>query len=127
MVLRPSVAEILQPPERLSLWHKVFSRFFLWVWLFSLITVCSGLAMIYLYGGVNHLPMHIHVMLLAGGTMFVIFVYLYFTQFKPFVSAVSAQDWPQAAEILATIRKLVATNLSLAATIFAVLMLGQVL
>lgn len=127
MVLRPSAAEALQPPERLSLWNKVFSRFFNWVWLFSLTTVCSGLAMIYLYGGTAHLPLHIHIMLLAGSSMLVVFIYLYFTQFKPFAAAVSAQAWPQAAAILGTIRKLVATNLLFAALIFAVLMLGQLL
>ena len=28
VILRPSAADILQPPERLRLWDKVFSRFF---------------------------------------------------------------------------------------------------
>ncbi|MGV8935022.1 MAG: hypothetical protein ACOH1I_10380 [Gallionellaceae bacterium] len=32
VVLRPSAAEVLQPPERLRLWDKAFNLFFNWVW-----------------------------------------------------------------------------------------------
>src|ERR1700675_1888451 len=32
MVLRPSTGP-LEPAVRLALWHRVFSRFFAWVWL----------------------------------------------------------------------------------------------
>ncbi len=127
MVLRPSAAKMLQAPERLGLWNDVFNRFFKWVWLFSLLTVFSGLYLIHLYGGMGNVSHAVHVMLLLGCVMQGIFVYLFFAVYRPFVAAVQAQDWPRAGAILGTIRKLVATNLALAAAIFAVLELGQLL
>lgn len=127
MVLRPSAAKMLQAPERLGLWNDVFARFFKWVWLFSLLTVFSGLYLIHLYGGMGNVSHAVHVMLLLGVLMLGIFVYLFFALYRPFAAAVQAQDWPRAGALLGSIRKLVATNLALASAIFAALMLGQLL
>ncbi len=33
MALRPAAAQVLEPPQRLSLWIESFKRFFVWVWL----------------------------------------------------------------------------------------------
>jgi uncharacterized membrane protein len=125
MVLRPSAAETLQPPERLQLWDKVFSRFFNWVWLASFLTLVSGLYMVYLYGGVLHVPHYVYLMLLSGIAMLLIFVYVFFGQYVRFNLAVAAKDWPKAATILATIRKLVAANLLLGTLTFVVVEFGR--
>ena len=56
MILRPSAAEVLQPPERLQLWNKVFSVFFKWVWVAILLILASGFLMIHQFGGMLLIP-----------------------------------------------------------------------
>ena len=120
VVLRPSAAEVLQPPERLQLWNNVFSRFFNWVWASSLLTVSSGIIMIIQFGGMAIVPRYIHAMLMLGTIMLGIFAYVFFGQYRYFRISVAAKDWPKAASILATIRKLIATNLLIGFSIFAI-------
>ncbi len=51
VVLRPGMSP-LEPAIRLPLWHRVFSRFFLWVWLSIAVLLASGFAMVFLgFGG----------------------------------------------------------------------------
>lgn len=125
MVLRPSAAEVLQPPERLQLWDKVFSRFFNWVWGVTFLMLVSGLYMIYLYGGVRHVPHYVYLMLLLGSAMLVIFIYVFFGLYVRFNLAVAAKDWSKAAAILATVRKFIATNLLIGMATFAVVAFRQ--
>lgn len=124
MVLRPTAAEVLQPPERLRLWDKAFSRFFNWVWLAIFLFLTTGFYMIYLLGGLSQAPGYVHLMLMLGLTMVLIFIYLFFRQYVPFNLRVAKQDWAKAGEILANIRKLVAVNLILGMLTFAVAILG---
>ncbi len=125
MVLRPSAVEVLLPPERLRLWDKVFSRFFNWVWLAIFLLLVSGFYMIYLLGGIAHAPRHVHWMLLLGIAMVLIFMYVFFVCYVRLNLLVAAQDWPKAGEVLATIRKLVAVNLSLGLLTVAVAIIGR--
>jgi len=125
VVLRPSAAEILQPPERLKLWDKVFSQFFNWVWLAVFLVLVSGFYMVYLYGGFAHLPMFINLMLLMGLAMVAIYVYVFFKCFAPFSRLVSKQEWPAAGGMLATIRKLVGLNLSIGLLTIVVALFGK--
>ena len=125
MVLRPSAAEVLQPPERLQLWNKVFSLFFKWVWLAIFLILASGFSMIHQFGGMLLVPKYIHEMLLLGSVMMAIFAYVFFVPYANFKLAVSATDWPKAGAILATIRKLVATNLLLGVLTFIVVELSR--
>lgn len=125
MVLRPVAAEVLQPPERLQLWNKVFSHFFKYVWGTILFILTSGLYMMHLYGSMSAVPYFVHIMLLLGLTMMVIFGYVFYAQYKKFSRAAAAKEWPQAGAILATIRKLIATNLSLGILTFAVVEIGR--
>jgi uncharacterized membrane protein len=127
MVLRPSAAEVLQPPERLRLWDKVFSRFFKWVWLALILVLVSGLFMIMLYGGMALVPRYIHVMLLLGIVMALVFGYVFFACYKSFGRMVEAQEWQQAGAMLAKIRKLVAVNLAIGLLTIAVAVLGTML
>jgi uncharacterized membrane protein len=125
VVLRPSAAEVLQPPERLRLWDKVFSGFFNWVWAAIFLVLVSGLYMIYLLGGFAHVPMYINLMLLMGTAMMLIFVYVFFKCYVPFNQLVKAQDWPKAGAMLATIRKLVAVNTTIGLLTIAVVLIGR--
>lgn len=125
MVLRPSALEVLPPPERLRLWDKVFTRFFNWVWLAIFLLLVSGFYMIYLFGGIAHAPRHVHWMLLLGIAMVLIFMYVFFVCYVRFNLLVAAQDWLKAGEVLATIRKLIAVNLSLGLLTVAVAIIGR--
>ncbi len=125
MVLRPSAVEVLPPPERLRLWDKVFTRFFNWVWLAIFLLLVSGFYMIYLFGGIAHAPRHVHWMLLLGIAMVLIFTYVFFVCYVRLNLLVAAQDWPKAGVVLATIRKLVAVNLSLGLLTIAVAIVGR--
>lgn len=125
VVLRPSAAEILQPPERLRLWDKVFDRFFNWVWLAVFLLLTSGFYMIYLFGGLGHVARYVHLMLLLGIVMMLVFMYVYFVCTVRFGLLVADQDWPKAGEMLAVIRKLIAVNLSIGLLTVAVVMVGR--
>lgn len=125
VVLRPSAAEVLQPPERLRLWDKVFSTFFNWVWAAIFLVLVSGFYMIYLLGGFAHVPMYINLMLLLGTVMMLIFVYVFFKCYVPFNQLVKAQNWPGAGAMLATIRKLVAVNTTIGLLTIAVVLIGR--
>lgn len=125
VVLRPSAAEILQPPERLRLWDKVFKQFFNWVWLAVFLVLVSGFYTIYLMGGFAGLPMYINLMMLLGIIMMLIYVYVFFKCYVPFNRQVAKQEWPAAGAMLATIRKLVALNLSIGLLTVAVVIIGR--
>ena len=125
VVLRPSAAEVLQPPERLRLWDKVFSRFFNWVWLGIFLVLVSGFYMIYLFGGFASLPLYINLMLLLGLVMMLIYVYVFFKCYVQFNRLVAKQAWPAAGAMLGTIRKLVGLNLSIGMLTIAVAIIGR--
>lgn len=125
VVLRPSAAEILQAPERLRLWDKVFGRFFNWVWLAVFLVLVSGFYMIYLIGGFANLPLYINLMLLLGIVMTMIYVYVFFKCYVQFNRLVARQEWPAAGAVLGTIRQLVGLNLTIGLLTVAVAMIGR--
>jgi len=104
----------LDPPQRLQLWAGVFKRFFPWVWMAIVILLVSGYWLIFRsYGGFSELPAHVHVMHLIGWVMVLLFVYLYYKLYPPFVAAVKAESWPEAGSALNRIRHVVLVNLIL--------------
>ena len=125
VVLRPSAAEVLQPPERLRLWDKVFSRFFNWVWLAIFLVLVSGFYMIYLYGGFKSLPLFINLMFLLGIVMVLIYVYVFFKCYAQFTRMVSKQEWPAAGAMLGKIRQMVGLNLSIGLLTVGVALIGR--
>ena len=125
VILRPGAAEILQPPERLRLWDAVFGRFFTWVWPAVFLLLASGFYMVYLFGGFASLPIYINVMLLMGLVMAMIYVYVFFKCFSPFNRFVAKQEWPAAAAMLGTIRKLVGLNLGIGLLTVVVASVGK--
>jgi uncharacterized membrane protein len=113
MVLRPSTGP-LEPAVRLALWHRVFSRFFAWVWLCVAVLLVSGFAMVFLgFGGFAAVGKYVHVMMAVGVLMMLIYAYLYFAPWQRFRRAVEAADWPTAAKNIDQIRLLVTVNLVL--------------
>ncbi len=125
MVLRPGIGQLLKLPERMRLWDRVFNRFFKWVWLAVFLLLATGFYMIYLYGGMSSMPRFIHLMLLSGIVMMLIFVYIFFGCYVHFNQLVEEKEWHQAEEKLVTIRKLVAVNLFIGLLTIAVAIIGR--
>jgi uncharacterized membrane protein len=113
MVLRSSAGP-LEPALRLPLWHRVFGRFFPWVWASIVALLASGYGMVFLgFGGFQGVGLHVHVMQTTGIIMVLLFLHLFFAPWRRFQSAIAAGDLPTAGRNLETIRILVATNLVL--------------
>jgi len=111
--LRPVVLAQLEGPQRLRLWNGVFGRFFPWVWLSVLLLLASGHGLIYAFGGVRAVPMHVHLMTGVGYLMAAIFAFIYFVPYARLRRAVAAEDWKAGAAAQDLIRRLVGTNLAL--------------
>jgi uncharacterized membrane protein len=124
VALRPAAVETLEPPQRLRLWDAVFRRFFHWVWGAVGALLVSGLYMVYLYGGMVHVALYVHVMLVLGLVMMLIFVYVFFALYVPLRLNVSNQSWKDAGELLGRIRKLIKINLMLGLLIVVVVVIG---
>lgn len=116
MVLRPTAAVQLPPEQRLPLWTQVFRLFFIWVWVAIVTLLLTGFWMIHLLGGmggVDGVGIHVHIMLLIGIFMMLIFMHVYFNPFKKLRWAVAEHDWIAGRNALTQIRKLVLLNLVL--------------
>src|SRR5680860_1184499 len=113
MVLRQSVGP-LEPGVRLALWHRIFRRFFPWVWASIVLLLVSGYGMLFLYfGGFAGAGLHVHLMQGTGIVMMLLFVHLFFVPWRRFGHAVEREAVPEAAKELAQIRRIVAINLML--------------
>ena len=99
---------------RLPLWHRVFQRFFPWVWACVVAILASGYAMVILgFGGFAAAPVYVNAMMLLGIAMASIFWYIYFGPWPRFAQAVPAADWIAAEKAIARIRAMVRVNLTL--------------
>jgi len=125
VVLRPAAVEVLEPPQRLRLWDAVFRSFFNWVWGSVAALLVSGLYMVYLYGGIAHVARHVHIMLVMGLVMMLIFGYVFFSCYVPLSLHVGSQRWKEAGELLGKIRKLIAVNLALGLLIVCEVLIGM--
>jgi uncharacterized membrane protein len=97
--LRPALGD-LTPQMRLPLWESVFARFFNWV----------GASVE--FGG-GHALWPLHAMAGLGIVMMLIFGHIRFGVFPRIRRAVQAQNWPDGARAVATVRRLVVINLVL--------------
>jgi len=112
VILRPVAADILDPPERLTLMLRVFNRFFPWVWLSVISLWASGLWILAaLLGG--HAGGHVHAMMGVAAVMTALFTYIWFVPYLRMRAAVTVADWSTAGASLAVIRKVILTNLIL--------------
>lgn len=124
VVLRPAAVAVLEPPHRLKLWDAVFGRFFVWVWASIALLLISGLYMIHLYGGMDHVGPHVHIMLALGIAMIAIYGHVYFALYRKLNRFVTGQNWKEAGEMLGKIRKMVALNLALGLLTICVAVVG---
>lgn len=111
--LRPAAASLLEPPLRLSLWAQTFRRFFIWVWFAVVLIPVSGHVMIYMSGGLASVGTHVHIMLVSGYLMIVLFMHVYFAPYKRLKRAVAENNWQEAGRNLNRIRRIVGINIIL--------------
>ena len=122
--LRPAAVEVLEPPLRLTLWARVFDRFFPAVWVTIALILGSGFAMAWRFGS-NLWPHHVLAMLGLGGLMMLVFFDVFFLRFPRLKRAVQEKNWPAGGAALGMIRQRVGLNLLLGAMTVAVATLGR--
>ncbi|MBI3143918.1 MAG: CopD family protein [Pseudogulbenkiania sp.] len=122
--LRPSAAELLEPPQRLRLWQRVFARFFVWVWGAVMLIPLSGLILLGRVGFAAA-PLNWHLMLASGLIMIAIYLYVVTGPYATLKRAVAAEDWKAGGAALNRIRQAVGTNLALGVLTIALATLGR--
>jgi len=113
MCLRPVAATLLEPPLRLQLWSRTFTRFFVWVWIAVVLIPVSGHAMIIMSGGSGNVGMHVHIMSGSGYLMIALFLHVFFAPYRRLKRAVVESDWQEAGRNLNQIRRIVGINILL--------------
>jgi len=126
MAMRPAATKLLEPAQRLPLWAATFTHFFPWVWTSVALILVSGIYMLVNLGGFSG-PHYIHVMMLLGIVMMLIFGHVYFAPFRKLKRYSALKDWPQAGSALNQIRMLVGINLLLGIVTVTVASVGAVL
>lgn len=122
VAVRPTVAEVLEPPQRLKLWTGIFRRFFPWVWAAVALLFATGF---YMMGQMTPVRAYVLAMAAIGVVMSAIFMHIFFAPFGKLKRAVAAEDWKSGAAALNQIRILVGTNLVLGIINVAVVTLGR--
>jgi len=114
MVLRPVAAGTLEAPQRLTLWVRVFTGFFPWVWFAVISLLLTGYPLLFgVFGTMANAPIFVHLMQALGLIMMAIFAHVFFAPYRRLKQAVSAEDWEAGGRQLAQIRRMVGINLVL--------------
>ena len=109
--LRPVAASQLEPPQRLSLWVGVFSRFFPLVWVSVIALPVTGYLMIFsIWQSMAATPLYVHLMNGIGVLMILIYFHVFFAPFNRLKKAVASQQWPDGGKAIGQIRLLVGIN-----------------
>jgi uncharacterized membrane protein len=124
--LRPAVAD-LPAAERTALWGRVLGQFFRWVLIAVPLILASGIWMIVAEGGMAKVGMQVHLMLLLGLCMMLLFLHVYFAPFRRLRRAVAAGDTLQASTQVGAIRRLVGVNLILGIVVVLIATIGKYL
>jgi uncharacterized membrane protein len=109
VVLRPSLVAI-EPPQRMLLQTRVHRRFFLVIWHAMPLILITGFALLYMLGGLAHVPWPIHAMLALGLVMAAVFLAIIFGPYRKFRRTT---DRTRMAASMSTMRTLIAINLVL--------------
>ncbi|GAA5172002.1 DUF4149 domain-containing protein [Viridibacterium curvum] len=125
-IVRPTVAELLEPPQRLPLMARLLGRFFAWVTVAVVVVLVTGVAMMRLIETGGPTPaVYLHVMMGIGIVMALIFGWIRLSEYPRLRHAVSTAALPVAAASLSRIRRLVALNLALGVLTTLIAMLGR--
>ena len=108
----------------LPLWESVFGRFFNWVAGAVLVILLTGGFLLMQFGG-GHATWPLHAMAGLGIVMMLIFGHIRFAVFPRIRRAVQAQKWPDGAQAVGTIRRLVLINIVLGVVTIGVAVLSR--
>lgn len=121
LALRPSLAQHLEPPQRLPVWHAVLKRFFTWVWVSILTLHATGYWMLFQFmGGMSGARVHVHAMLGLAWVMTLFFAFLYWGPYGRLSRAIADGDLPAGGAQMGSIRKVVTINLVLGLVVVVV-------
>lgn len=124
--LRPVAAAVLEPPQRLTLWVNVFSKFFPYVWASVILIPITGYMMLFsIWGNMANTPIYVHLMNGLGIIMILIYMHVFFAPFKRLKAAVAEQRWPDGAAALAQIRLLIGINMVLGIVVICIASAGR--
>jgi len=112
MAMRPA-SQFLEPAMQLTLWSNTLKHFFPWVWLSIIFILVSGFWLIVVSGGMGDVGSHVHVMLLLGIIMILMFMHVFFSPYKKLTRSVESKDWETGTRALAQIRFLMFINLTI--------------
>lgn len=128
LVLRPIAAIQFEPPQRLTLWSNVFSKFFPWVWVAVVLLLGTGFWLITnKFGGMKNVGVHIHIMMSMGIIMALIFMHVFFAPTRKLAKAVAESNWEEAGKKLAQIRILIGLNLIIGIAVVVIATSGRYL
>ena len=112
--LRPALAVLEQPLQRLALMRAMLQKFFPWVWMSIVLLLASGYWVLFtVQGGFAFAGVHVHIMQGVAWVMILLFGWLYWGAWADFRDAVDDANWEQAAGGLNRIRQIIAINLPL--------------
>lgn len=112
--LRPTAAQQLEPPQRLTLWVGVFEKFFPYVWGSIVLLPLTGFGLMFaIWNSFAATPLYVHIMYGLGIVMILIYLHVYFSPYRRLKQAVAIQDWPAGGQQLNQIRGLIKINLIL--------------
>ncbi|RLJ18113.1 hypothetical protein DJ031_12545 [bacterium endosymbiont of Escarpia laminata] len=124
MALRPAVAQLLEPPQRLPLMLKVFDGFFPWVWFAVVLILVTGSWVLFsVFDG--EVKTSVWFMTVVGTLMAAIFVFIYALPYRRMGEALQAGELPKAGEAMALIRRLIGTNLILGLMVTVIAVAGK--
>ena len=125
LALRPAIAGV-EPLARARIWVSVFQRFFPWVWSSIVVLLSTGFYMLlFNLDGFAHAPVFVHIMLVLGILMMLIFAHVFFAPYRSLRRATESNDEPTAKKSMKQIRILIGINLALGLIVIAVAMLGM--
>ena len=122
--LRPAAVQTLAPPQRLPLMLAALGRFLRAMAVAVPLVLLSGLALLSTVG-MAHAPWGWHAMLASGSVMAGIYAVIHLRLLPRLRAHCDAGDWPAAAQVLNSIRRLVALNLGLGILTVAAAILGR--
>lgn len=124
-VLRPVVNQLLDLESRLTFLATVFAKFFAFVWVSIILLWLTGITTIILQGGMGQVPPHVHVMLGIGAVMTLLFMYLFSMPYTGLKHALEVRDLEEGIRKLATIRRIILTNLVLGIITTVIAIVGK--
>ena len=122
--LRPSLAEALEPPQRLTLLGAILRRFLTAVTVAILVIFASGAVMLAAAPAAMARPAN-HAMIGLAVLMTAVFAFLRLRPYPALTAAVAAGAWPVAGAAATLIRRLVAFNLVVGIAIVATTILAD--